>query len=192
MLYDASIPSVTAVSAPSYFSEQGMGFQTNGDGSPRMPAIFTYASCQGEPLVRRGHLQERREAELGASQPTGAQFEGDNPNNVPFYQAAIPYNPAQDAPITSVTYYFIVQGCSGCSGAVTTTPRPAIPAQKTGNGFLYFDIPIALESLPQLAQAPGTAGMMIETRVIAEDAAGNRYASGHQLGSNSSTCRRRS
>ncbi len=170
---DTQPPSVTAVPAASYRSEDGMGFQTNADGSPVMPVVYTYASSARVDLNTVTALyKSAARLSWGPTAPTAAQLEGTNAFNTPFFKIAIPYDAAVDAPITSVTFSFTVQGCTGCTGAVTTQAVPAIAAAPT-TGFLNFLLPIALETLPELARTGSNGTLQVETRVTATDAAGN-------------------
>ena len=135
----------------------------------RVPPVFAWPG--NPPTVPIGpgpeHSVWKTSVRLswGSTPPTGAELETANAANVPFLQVAIPFNPATDAPIASVTFRISTAGAPDATG-------PLVPAARTALGLLYFDLPLSLETFPALASAR-TSPVAFTVTVTATDAAGN-------------------
>lgn len=175
VLLDTVAPAVNVVPLVSYQVETGLNFARNPDGSPVMPVQYQYSAPAKVDLAPDAAQIYKAATRLswGPATPTGAELEAANARNVPFIQVAVPFTAASDSPIASATVSWIVSGCATCGGGSLATPTTSlIPAGRTAPGFVYFDLPIALETIPQLQQ-PAGGTLRIYPNVVVTDAAGN-------------------
>jgi hypothetical protein len=150
-------------SVTSYFDERSMQLS-----SSTLPPQFSWPGSLPAavgPGLGSAIWKSSVRLSWGAAQPTGASLESPNPNNVPFIQIGIPFDAATDAPIASVAYSIAVQGGSTSTGSL-------IPAQKAPPGIVYFYLPLAAETIPELAFA-SSSPITFSVLVTVADAAGN-------------------
>src|SRR5262249_29251190 len=96
---------------------------------------------------------------------SAAALETMNGANTPFLQVGIPFNPATEAPISSVRYRIAVNGAPDSTGAL-------LPARRSAPGILYFELPLSAETVPALTSATSSPVTFTVT-LTATDAAGN-------------------
>jgi hypothetical protein len=163
-LEDAAPPTIVQdFSVTSYFDERSM--QLAGSA---VPPQFTWSGTLPTavgPGLDGAIWKSSVRLSWGAAQPTGANLEDPNANNVPFVQVGIPFDATTDAPIASVTYSIAVAGGSTSTGSV-------IPARKGAPGIVYFYLPFTEETIPALASA-FTSPVTFTVSITATDAAGN-------------------
>ncbi|MGO9829700.1 MAG: hypothetical protein ACLPJH_06130 [Myxococcaceae bacterium] len=150
-------------SVPSYLDERAMQLTNNA-----VPAQFTWPGSLPAAVGPGPDVAIWKSSvtlSWGAMPPTGANLEDGNTTNVPYVQVGIPFNASTDAPIASVTYSIFVEGAATSMGST-------IPAQRTGVGILYFDLPFTGETILGLASA-STSPVTFTAFITATDAAGN-------------------
>lgn len=174
VLVESLPPILVGVLEPAYFGEAGLDFVRNTDTTPVMPVQWKYAGAAKEDLSVANTSITKAATRLswGPTKPTGAELEGANSRNVPFYQFSVPYNSTTDSPILSVQFRFRASHCVSCASTQTTAWVDAIPAARSAPGLLYFDIPIAVETLPQMKE-PSGGWIWADLDVQTLDAAGN-------------------
>lgn len=168
ILMDNAPPAFNFVSFPAYQSETALNFQRQANGQPVMPVVYTFQSASKVDISPDATTVVKAASRLswGSTTPTGAELESTNARNVPFMQTAVGFNSATDSPITTARFRFTT-----ASG--TTNWANAIPAARTSLNTLYFDLPIALETLPHLTSWSGTRTFILELNMV--DAAGNAW-----------------
>jgi hypothetical protein len=160
---DAPPTIIQDFSVQSYFDERSMQVASNA-----VPAQFIWNEALASavsPGVDGAIWKTATRLSWGPMPPTGAELESKNSSNVPFIQLGIAFNSTTDAPIAAVTYKIQLEDGTPSSGAL-------IPAARTRDGILYYDLPFTLETIPVLGTtltSPITFGVVI----TATDAAGN-------------------
>jgi hypothetical protein len=148
---------------PSYQDERLMTLA-----GPTVPAVFAWPSAPSLSAVGPGpeHAIWKTSVRVSSgTTPMGAELETTNAGNLPFLQVGLPFNPATDAPIASVTYRISVEGTPDSTG-------PWLPARRTAPGVLYFDLPLSTQTIRALATAQASP-VAFTVEVTAADAAGN-------------------
>lgn len=169
VLLDTAPPVISFANFASYIPETGLNFQRQASGAPVMPAVWTYQTGSKIDVSPDtvGIVKAASRLSWGPAAPTGAELEGPNSRNVPFVQAQVGYNTATDSPITQARFRFTTL-------FGTTAWTNAIPAARTATNTLYFDCPVALETLPNLTTWGSTTRTFI-LEVNMTDAAGNTW-----------------
>ena len=163
-LEDESPPTIVQdFSVTSYFDERSM--QLAGSTIPPQFSWQGVLPSAVGPGVGGAIWKSSVRLSWGTAQPTGANLESPNSNNVPFIQVGIPFDAATDAPIASVTYEIIVEGGNTSTGSL-------VPAEKTSPGILFYYLPLTPETIPALGSG-STSPMTFTVAVTATDAAGN-------------------
>ncbi|ABC83006.1 hypothetical protein Adeh_3238 [Anaeromyxobacter dehalogenans 2CP-C] len=157
-MYDASFAS--------YAPERGVTIAANADGTAALPARPLVGAKQAIPA--NGEILKMAST-LSAGGPVDvAELEGTNARNIPVLRFAVPHDSAIQSPIVDASFSVQV-GCSGCAFPARTGALLASPTATAG--FLYFDLPISTESIPDLAAVTGPASVAVTLSL--RDAAGN-------------------
>ena len=169
VLLDTSPPTaVFDASFASYVPEQGLNVVLNPDGTPRLPAAPELDVQRRKPITPTGDIVKMATMLSAGGALDVAELETTNARNVPVLRFAVHFDASVDAPIAQARYTVQVT-CAGCtyperSGALLQSLEP-------GPGFLFFDLPLATETVPDLASISGTA--TVSVKVSLADAAGN-------------------
>jgi hypothetical protein len=157
---------------PSYIDEQFMGVRESSPGIPYVPVQYTFSNTQRVVVAGNSTVwKTSTRLSWGQTPPTAIQLEGTNDANTPFIQYRLPFNADSNAPITTASYT-VATTCSGCP-ALPDAHGSLIPAARTLGGLLFFDLPLASESVPALGQLIyGSPGALTITLNFT-DAAGN-------------------
>ncbi len=151
-------------SIPSYRDERALALA-----SASVPPVFAWPGNPPPVPIGPGpeHAVWKTSVRLswGTTPPTGAELETANAANLPFLQVAIPFNATTDAPVASVTFRISTAGALDATGLL-------VPAARTAPGVLYFDLPLAVETLPALASTRASP-IAFTVAATATDAAGN-------------------
>lgn len=172
VVVDNTAPSITLDGAfDSYQDEQGMELAADyhvpvasEDYLPRGPRV---ALSEGQTV----HKAFTR-LSWGPSPPAGVELEGANVYNTPALRFAATFNPATDSAIQSATYDIQVS-CSGCPAFPVATGA-LVPSARTSPAQVFYLLPLAVESVPALADARLVAPAILTIRATFTDAAGNR------------------
>jgi hypothetical protein len=162
IVVDSSAPIANTTAIPNYHDERNMTVALSGNRAS-YPAVYAYASpkiniISGADLYKVG-------TRLGwSTQPTAAELEGANPDNIPFVQFGVSYNPQTDAAITTANYSVAISGHPTVTGALW-------PSARTEASNLYFDLPLASNLFPDLSALTGPTEIGITINLA--DAAGN-------------------
>jgi hypothetical protein len=172
VLLDTSPPTaIYDASFASYVPEQGLNVVTNRDGTPRLPAAPELDVQRRKPITPTGDIVKMATMLSAGGSLDVAELETTNSRNVPVLRFAVHFDPSVDAPIDQARYAVQVT-CTGCayperSGSLLPSPEP-------GQGFLFFDLPLSTETVPDLETVSGTATMSVKLSLA--DAAGNESA----------------
>jgi hypothetical protein len=172
VLLDTSPP--TAIydgSFESYVPEAGLVLATNSDGTAKVPAATNVGLLQKRAIPANGDIVKLASRLSAGGPPDAADLEATNVANVPTLRYAVHFDPAFEAPIAAATFAAQV-ACAGC-----TYPERAgslLVSPKIDPGFVYLDLPIATETIPDVATVPTTATIDVKLTLI--DAAGNTSA----------------
>jgi len=168
VLYDPIPPTATYDSSfASYYDERGMTVGAGADGLALVPPVFSTQPRTAVPLAGAIYKAATRLGAGGA--PDAAELESTNRANVPVLRFSVPFNPSTDSPITLANYAVVVS-CSGC-GSFPTATGALLPSPTAVAGALYYDLPLATETLPALANVAGPATLAVTLDL--SDAAGN-------------------
>ena len=171
VLFDNTAPAPALSNVASYYDETNMQASVNSDGSPVMPATYTYGGASLRAVDTTGATPVNKAAtrmSYNGATPTPAALIGANPRNLPFLAYVIPYVAGSDAPIASCTYSATVS-CASCGSPPAATGSLILDTTYT-SGVRYL-LPIAFDTIPALAQAAGQTQVTIS--IDAQDAAGN-------------------
>ena len=171
VLYDNTAPAPALSTMVSYYDETNMQPSLNADGSPVMPAAYTYGGASLRAVDTTGATPVNKAStrmSYAGTAPTPAALVGSNPRNLPFLAYVIPYVAGSDAPITSCTYSATVS-CASCGSPPAATGSLILDTTYT-NGVRYL-LPIAFDTIPALQQANSIA--QVAVTISSQDAAGN-------------------
>lgn len=151
----------------SYSPEAGWVLATNADGTATVPAATTVAP-QRKAIGASGEIFKLATRLSAGGPPDAAELEATNAANVPTLRYAVHFDPAFEAPIASATFAAHVS-CPGCVfpervGSLLVSP-------KVDPGFLYFDLPITMQTIPDVATVTTTATIDVSLTLV--DSAGN-------------------
>ncbi|WP_242352654.1 MULTISPECIES: hypothetical protein [unclassified Anaeromyxobacter] len=160
VLYDATFAS--------YVPEEGITVATDPDGTARVPADPNMVGRFKEPISTNGEIFKMATRLSAGGSLDVAELEGANTPNIPVLRFAVHHDPAIESPMVEATYA-VQLDCAGCeyparSGAL-------LPSPTSTPSFLYFDLPLATETVPHLANVTGTASVTVTLSF--RDAAGN-------------------
>jgi hypothetical protein len=163
-LQDQAPPTIVQdFSVTSYFDERSMLLSGS-----TIPPQYTWQSVLPSavgPGVDGAIWKSSVRLSWGVAQPTGANLESPNSENVPFLQIGIPFDVTTDAPIAAVTYEITVEGGNTSTGTL-------VRAEKTSPSILFFYLPLTKETIPALASETASP-ITFTVAVSATDAAGN-------------------
>ncbi len=172
VLLDTSPPTaVYDASFASYVPEQGLNVVLNPDGTPRLPAAPELDVQRRKPITPTGDIVKMATMLSAGGAPDVAELETTNARNVPVLRFAVHFDPSVDAPIAQA-HYAVQVTCAGCSYPERT--GSLLQSLEPGQGLLFFDLPLATETVPDLASISGTA--TVSVKVTLADAAGNESA----------------
>lgn len=157
-LYDATFKS--------YVPEKNATVATNPDGTAVVPAQLSGGT---EEVVQSGGEIWKMASRLSAGGPIDVvDVESSNTSNLPVLRYAVHFDPATESPIVEAGFAVQV-GCAGCAFPVRTGTLLASPT--TSPGLIYFDLPLATQTVPDLAGVSGAASVAVTLSL--RDAAGN-------------------
>lgn len=158
---DRSAPLMGTYNQLTYDDERYLHLLRDEFGNLILPAVYDSIHPRN-PLTDRAVYKTPARASWGPTPPTAVELESTNKWNTPFFRFYVGYNPATEAPLTNVEY---------CVGS---TCNPALPSPNSENDSgLKFDAPIAVESVPEIANLKAES-ITLPVKIVATDAAGNR------------------
>jgi hypothetical protein len=167
VLLDTSPPAaIYDASFKSYVPEGNTTVATGGDGAAIVPAQPSGGAKESVPANGEVFKMATR---LSAGGPFDVlDLEGANTANLPVLRYAVQYDPDTDSPIIGATYSAQVS-CPGCEFPVRSGAM--LPSPNASPGFLFLDLPLAVETIPDLATITGPATVAV--KLTLGDAAGN-------------------
>lgn len=170
IIYD-SVPPTASLRAGRYYDERGMTVATDSSGRARVPASYSYAGSSPTSIPTTGAQIYKAATRLAwTTQPTAAQLEGANPDNIPWLQFAVPYIAGTDAPIATARYSVAIS-CPSCTTTPPTATGDLWPSSASATNAVLYDLPLASDIIPGLAGITGPATLTITLTVT--DTAGN-------------------
>jgi hypothetical protein len=167
VLLDTSPPTaIYDASVASYATEQGVGIATAGDGAAIVPAHALIGARKA--IQVNGEIFKMASTLSAGSMLDAVELEATNARNLPFLRFAVPHDPNLQSPITVATFSIQVS-CTNC--AFPTRNGDLLASPNAAPGFLFFDLPLSTETVPDLAAVTGTASVVVTLTL--EDAAGN-------------------
>jgi hypothetical protein len=149
---DRSPPAAVPAPLPSYFDERTMDFARQPNGEPVIPVVYTFPSGQQPVTVSPGMTVYKSGTRLSLSD-----------GNVPTLHYGVPFDAAQDAPVSAVLRWSTAHCQPG--SCVVEFPLQSDTARVVP-GNVFFKLPLSRESLE------GRTGPQTLT-VVFRDAAGN-------------------
>lgn len=169
MLLDTSPPTALYdATFASYTPEIALVVATNADGTAKVPPATNLSSINKKAIAASGEIYKLASRLSAGGPPDAGEIEAVNLANVPTLRFAVHFDPTFEAPIASATFTAQVS-CSGCAYPARTGSLLASP--KVDPGFVYFDLPIASEAIPDVTSVPTTATVDVKLTLV--DAAGN-------------------
>jgi hypothetical protein len=161
VMRDQSAPNGNVLLNPaSYFDERTMYLA-----SAAVPPVYAFPNGTTKVAVATvGSVYKASTRLFWASQPTAAQLEGANPDNIPYVQIAV--TTTGGSPITGATYSIRVAGGAPLTGDL-------MPWSTSGSSSLVFDVPLSANIIPDLASTTTTAAIPLSVSAVFTDAAGN-------------------
>jgi hypothetical protein len=160
VLYDATFLS--------YIPEKLVTVATNSDGTAEVPARPNFEAKFKEAISTNGEIFKMATRLSAGGSLDVAELEGANTPNIPVLRFAVHHDPAIESPIVEATYS-VQPDCAGC--AYPARSGALLPSPTSTPSFLYYDLPLATETVPDLANVTGTASVALTLSF--RDAAGN-------------------
>jgi len=169
VFYDPTPPSVSYdPSFASYADERNLQLAVDVNGVAKVPPQYLPAPKTG---VLPGGDFYKAWSRLSAGVDMKAdELETTNTRNVPVLRFVVPYNRNTDSPILTPTFVAHVTCATPCSALPDATGE-LLPSATPDDQRALFDLPLATETIPALANVQGPATISITLTV--SDAAGN-------------------
>lgn len=167
VLLDTSPPTAVYDSAfASYEPEQNLKVPTGPDGLAVVPP--TPLRGAKKAVTANGEIFKLAATLAAGAALDVAELEGANTRNIPVLRFAVPHDETIQSPIVEGSFTAQVT-CTGCTFPVRTGVLLSSPTATAG--FLLFDLPLASETVPDLAAVSGVASVAVSLTL--RDAAGN-------------------
>jgi hypothetical protein len=158
-LYDATFAS--------YVPEVGLTVGTNADGTAKVPVAMSLSGSK-TVVAMNGEVFKLASRLSAGGPPDAGELESTNAANIPTLRFAVHFDPTFEAPVATATFTAQVS-CATCAYPERTGSLLASP--KVDPAFVYFDLPLASEAIPDVASVPSTATVDVKLNLV--DAAGN-------------------
>lgn len=167
VLLDTSPPTaIYDATFKSYVPEKSTTVATNPDGTAVVPA---QPSGGTKEAVQPSGEISKMASRLSAGGPIDVvDLESTNTSNLPVLRYAVHFDPATESPIVEAGFSVQVD-CAGCAFPARSGAMLASPA--VAPGFIHFDLPLATETVPDLAAVTGAASVAVTLSL--KDGAGN-------------------
>jgi len=168
VIYDPTPPSVTYdASYASYTDERNVQLLVDANGAAVLPAAYSIGPKYGIPL---GGDIYKASSRISGGAMTAAELETTNAGNIPVLRFNVPFDVNTSAPIETPSYVAQVACPSPCPDFPDATGE-LLASATPSDEYAFFDLPLAVETIPALAQVQGPATISITLTV--SDAAGN-------------------
>ncbi len=169
IVYDPTPPSVTYDAAfASYGDERDLDLVVDANGIAVVPA--SYATLQKTGVLPGGHFYKAWSRLSAGEEMTASELETTNARNIPVLRFAVPFNRNTDAPLETPTFVARLSCPFPCPEYPDASGQ-LLPAAAMDDQRALFELPLATETVPALAQIQGPGALSI--RVTVADAAGN-------------------
>lgn len=173
VVYDPDPPTAIYDSAfASCYDERAMTVAKGPGLFAAVPASYSVAARTALP--NGAHVYKAATRLSAGGVPDAGELESTNAANVPVLRFYVPYNSSTESPILTARFR-VALSCVGC-GPLPDATGDLLPSPTVVLGARYFDLPLALETVPGLAVLSG-AGSLAVTLDLA-DAAGNTASVG--------------
>ncbi|HVO19912.1 MAG TPA: hypothetical protein VMU15_11685, partial [Anaeromyxobacter sp.] len=168
VIYDPTPPSVTYdASYASYTDERNIQLLVDAHGVAELPAAYSIGPKYGIPL---GGDIYKASSRLAGGPMAAAELETTNAGNIPVLRFDVPFDVNTASPILTPSFVAQVTCPSPCPELPEATGE-LLPSATPSDEYALFDLPLATETIPALAQVQGPATISITLTV--SDAAGN-------------------
>lgn len=169
IFYDPTPPSVTYDAAfASYGDERALEVAADANGIAVVPAAYHVLPKQG--VLPGGHFYKAWSRLSAGAEMDASELETTNARNIPVLRFAVPFNRNTDSPLATPTFVAHLSCASPCPEYPDANGQ-LLPAAATDDQRALFELPLATETIPALAQLQGPGALSISITVT--DAAGN-------------------
>jgi len=169
VVYDATAPAISYDGTfASYFDERVLSVNVDENGMAVVPPVYSFGPRYA--LAPGGEIYKAATRLSMGTSPVAQELETANAANIPVLRFYAPVDANTEAPIVTATFNVLVSCPAPCPTFPDATGALLVSPQTDGQ-TAFFDLPLAVETVPALANVLGPATLAVTITLV--DAAGN-------------------